>query len=271
MSLEHSKALVPSVCRLSVIIPTFNRRALTERAVASVLSQTDPIGIELIIADDGSRDGTADHIENIFSDAIAQKKLSVLRCARTGDPGATRNRGVAVSRGSFLAFLDSDDWWKPGRLLWLEPYLKKCDLLLATDAHVGESADWLMTFIESNWAITSSAVLRRTLFDEVGGFPEGYFGKPLPKRIPGFEDYELWLKCLACLLKNDLKDHFKFLKNEHVASDPEPKGAGRMRLKMRMLREAATLTRILPSLPPHYWPQTAKRIAGTGKGFFRGN
>jgi len=262
MSLE-TRLLPP--CRLSVIIPTHNRRALTERAVQSVLDQVDPIGTEIIVADDGSRDGTPDHLETIFSQAILQNRLRVLKLDRSGDPGTTRNRGATDARGSFLAFLDSDDWWKPGRLQWLEPHLSKHDLILGTDSTMGESSDWIRTFLTSNLAITSTAVIRRTLFDEAGGFPEGYFGAPLPKRTPGFEDYELWLKCLVILTKSSRKDRFELIRNQHVVVEPQPEGAGRMKLRLQMMREAVTLMHIAPSLPSRYWPVLARRLAGAGK------
>jgi glycosyltransferase involved in cell wall biosynthesis len=261
--------MLPALNRLSVIIPTFNRKALTERAVRSVLEQEDPIGTEVIVADDGSRDGTVDSLSEVFQDAVRAKRLLIESFERSGDPGTTRNRGVARSQGTYLAFLDSDDYWKPGRLKWLLPLLSQHDLILATDAKLGESADWVRTFLATNWAITSSAVIRRTLFEEVGGFPEGYFGAPMPKRLPGFEDYELWLRCLMQLARTDRRARFCLTPNLHVVSEPQAGGSGRMRLKMQMLREAVTLLHVSRKLPPRYWSTVAHRLAGAGKALLK--
>src|ERR1700760_3855281 len=96
---------LPSVFRLSVVIPTYNRRDLVLRAVASVLDQPGADDVEVIVADDGSTDGTAD--------AIAQRFGSPVRVNATvrGYACAARNAGFAVSSGDFVCFLDSDDVW----------------------------------------------------------------------------------------------------------------------------------------------------------------
>jgi glycosyltransferase involved in cell wall biosynthesis len=252
--------------RLSVIIPTFNSKGPAERAIMSVLSQSDPIGTEIIVADDGSRDGTPDYLEEVFAHKIAQRRLLIERFTRTGDPGRTRNRGVERSRGTFLAFLDPRDSWRLGRLEWLEPLLKRHDLILATDEPLRESSDWIRAFLTTNWAITSSAVIRRTLFDEVGGFPEGYFGAPFPKRLPGLDDYEFWLRCLITLMRKDQRDRFILMPNQHVTIDPlRSMDLTPIHAKIKLLREALTLVHIARSLPPRYWITLAQRLADMSK------
>jgi len=92
----------------SVVIATYNRRALVVRAVASVLAQTFP-DYELIVVDDGSDDGTADVLRG-YGD-----RVRVIRQSNQG-PGAARNRGIAAAEGKYIAFLDSDDLWYPWTL-----------------------------------------------------------------------------------------------------------------------------------------------------------
>ena len=256
--------------RLSVIIPTYNRRTLVERAVKSVLAQEDPISTEIIVADDGSRDGTKDHLDSIFFDAVQSRKLRVIECKRSGDPGATRNQGVEASSGTFLAFLDSDDYWRPGRLQWLEPLLSKKDFILTPTEYPGESSDWLQTYLRINLGHTSSIVVRRTLFNSVGGFPQGYFGILLPKRLPGFEDYEFLLKCFCKLAHPEQNQRILVAKNQHVVIEHQQSGSGRMALKSQMLRETMTLMRIASILPKRYWPLLSRRIAGAGKAMVLG-
>ena len=94
--------------RYSVIIPTYNRGAILAEAIASVLAQDCP-DLELIVVDDGSTDDTRAMLERRFPQAI------YLHQTNRG-PAAARNRGVAAARGDYIAFLDSDDLWLPGKI-----------------------------------------------------------------------------------------------------------------------------------------------------------
>jgi GT2 family glycosyltransferase len=98
---------------VSVIIPTYNRLPLLREAVDSVLAQTCT-DWELIIADDGSTDGTPAYLEDLRRD---DPRIVPLLLDHTGLIPVVRNAGVAASRGWWLAFLDSDDWWLPGKLM----------------------------------------------------------------------------------------------------------------------------------------------------------
>lgn len=93
---------------VSVIIPTYNREQYLAEAIASVLDQ-DYAPIELIVIDDGSSDGTADTVAP-FADRL------LYRLQENQGIAAARNAGVNLSHGQFLAFLDSDDIWEPGKL-----------------------------------------------------------------------------------------------------------------------------------------------------------
>jgi glycosyltransferase involved in cell wall biosynthesis len=98
--------------QISVVIPTHNRRELTLRAVASVLAQQPGDGIEVLVVDDGSTDGTAVALRECYGD---DARLSVIASARV-HASAARNLGFARARGEFVCFLDSDDCWLPGTL-----------------------------------------------------------------------------------------------------------------------------------------------------------
>lgn len=97
-----------------VIMPALNAEAHLARAVASVQVQTRS-DWELIIADDGSSDGT---LPVAFSYAKTDPKIRVLSRAERDATGAAaaRNRGIAKARGRYLAFLDADDEWLPEKL-----------------------------------------------------------------------------------------------------------------------------------------------------------
>lgn len=95
---------------VSIVIPTHDRLALLMEAVDSVRTQTLD-DWELIVADDGSADGSAEAVE-----ALEDARIRVLRLPRTGNVAAVRNAGIAAARGEWVAFLDSDDVWMPGKL-----------------------------------------------------------------------------------------------------------------------------------------------------------
>jgi cellulose synthase/poly-beta-1,6-N-acetylglucosamine synthase-like glycosyltransferase len=91
----------------SVVIPTFNRLQYLPGTLARVRAQrfTD---FETVVVDDGSTDGTRDYLASVPG-------IRVIQQANAG-PGAARNAGVAVAKGDYIAFLDSDDVWFPWTL-----------------------------------------------------------------------------------------------------------------------------------------------------------
>ena len=117
---------------ISVIIPVFNAGALLERCLESVLAQKGEEPMEVILVDDGSTDNSVEIISEFISKRpnIAAKgegdiqgatreagqaervRFTLLRQENAG-PALARNRGLAASRGEFVAFLDADDYWEP--------------------------------------------------------------------------------------------------------------------------------------------------------------
>ncbi len=97
---------------VSVVLPTYNRRGTLERAMRSVLGQTFD-DLELIVVDDGSTDGTEALVAGL---AEADSRIRYIRNAQNRGQSASRNVGIAESRGQFIAFQDSDDEWLPEKL-----------------------------------------------------------------------------------------------------------------------------------------------------------
>lgn len=92
--------------RFSVIIPLYNKALYVAKAIESVLSQTFA-DYELIIVDDGSKDDSA----AIAAHVIEGHANCRLVCQENAGVSMARNKGVAVSKGDYLCFLDADDWW----------------------------------------------------------------------------------------------------------------------------------------------------------------
>jgi glycosyltransferase involved in cell wall biosynthesis len=94
----------------SVIIPTYNRAAFIEKAVRSVLEQSFA-DFEVIVTDDASTDHTAEIIR-----AIEDPRIVYFRNPQNSERCITRNRAIALARGRYICFLDSDDYHLPDHL-----------------------------------------------------------------------------------------------------------------------------------------------------------
>ena len=176
----------------SVIIPVYNRPALLCRAIESVLAQTFR-DYELIVVDDGSTDQTP---------SVARSYPGV-RCVRQQNRGvsAARNRGVAESSAPYLAFLDSDDAWLPGKLeaqydfISREPsvrvhqteeiWVRRGRRVNPGERHRKPEGDIFVPSLALCLVSPSAVVIERTLFERMGGFDE---------RLAACEDYDLWLR-----------------------------------------------------------------------------
>ena len=96
---------------VSVIIPTYNRAHCVAQAIDSALNQTHS-DLEIVVVDDGSTDDTATLIKKRYA---ADQRVVYVRQENQG-VSAARNRGLRIARGHYIAFLDSDDVWKPWKV-----------------------------------------------------------------------------------------------------------------------------------------------------------
>ena len=192
-------AALPSV---SIIIPTYNREELLRVAVKSVIAQTHD-DWELIIADDGSTDGTRDYLAD-----LNEPRIRIMLLEHDGNQSRVRNAAVTVARGEWIALLDSDDVWLPDKLaMQLSDLARRpecgwsCTGLGFIDEqgrptprragvpyhpYSGWILEALLTFDAA--ATTTSLLVRRSLLADVGGFDE---------RFPFRGDYELELRLAA--------------------------------------------------------------------------
>jgi glycosyltransferase involved in cell wall biosynthesis len=136
--------------RVSVVIPAYNRADLLPRAVDSALAQTVD-DIEVIVVDDGSTDDTLAVLERYDDD-----RLCVLEHGTNRGVSAARNTGIESAAGEYVAFLDSDDYWRPGKL---------AAQLSALD---GRSGGWIAAYCDSDRdGTTRLGWVRDTLEDRV--------------------------------------------------------------------------------------------------------
>lgn len=186
--------------QVSVVIPTFNRVGTLPRALDSVLAQKGA-SFEVIVVDDGSTDGTKDLIRK-----IAARKSNLHYCSFQSNrgPSAARNLGIEKTRAPFVAFLDSDDEWLPGKLsAQLEFFEQNPDFLICQTEeiwirsgkrvnpmkkHEKMGGDIFEKSLPRSIVSPSSVMMRREFFDRVGLFDE---------LLPVCEDYDLWLRASA--------------------------------------------------------------------------
>ena len=95
---------------ISIIVPTFNHANFLKRAIRSVIEQTHSEW-EMIVIDNHSKDET-DQVIQGFKDA----RITLLKIENQGIIAASRNKGLRLAKGGWIAFLDSDDLWSPNRL-----------------------------------------------------------------------------------------------------------------------------------------------------------
>ncbi len=181
---------------VSVIIPTFNRAWCLKEAVDSVLAQDYP-AVEIIVVDDGSTDDTGRILGSYGG------KIKVIRQENSG-VSAARNRGIQAARGPWIALLDSDDLWLPGKLatqmayLEARPRLRICqtgEIWIRNGRRVNPAARHAkaegMIFekcLPLCLVSPSAVVIHAGLLEEVGLFDEN---------LPACEDYDLWLR-ISC-------------------------------------------------------------------------
>ncbi|WP_457556957.1 glycosyltransferase family 2 protein [Candidatus Harpocratesius sp.] len=192
----------PNDSLISVIITTYNRALMIGKAINSVLNQTYR-NFELIIIDDGSQDNTKEIVKEWQkkSDKIRYKLL-------TSNYGANiaRNEGIKLSKGNYLAFLDSDDEWFPQKLeKQIEIFrnskdpklgivycgmIKKYSKGLISFKNDKKSGNLFQNLLISNFIGGASVpLIRRKVFENCG-----MFNKSKVFQKGGSQDYEMWLR-----------------------------------------------------------------------------
>jgi glycosyltransferase involved in cell wall biosynthesis len=176
----------------SVVIPTHNRPEKLIRAVRSVLAQTF-IDYEILVVDNGDVD-VSGPLE------VFEGRVTCLRSA-TPDVAVARNLGIANACGRYIALLDDDDRWYPGKLARVAATLSQfpdAGLIYTQLNYVDEAGvllwkpnirtvrgDGYRPLLNGNFIATSAVVVRKDCVDRVGGFDSSL--------VP-CEDWDLWIR-----------------------------------------------------------------------------
>ena len=179
---------------ISVIIPTYNRCDLLKRAINSVIKQTITPK-EIIIVDNGSTDQTYQMVSLLFPEInyFIEKKRGV---------SAARNKGILESKSKWIAFLDSDDAWKPTKLEKQmeysvfnqdkyriihtdETWYRNKKFLNQLKKHKKSGGNIFKKSLQLCCVSPSSVVLKKQIFDDYGLFDEN---------LEVCEDYDMWIR-----------------------------------------------------------------------------
>ena len=178
---------------ISIIVPTYNHAHFLRDALQSVCEHTYT-NWECIVVNNFSEDNTVAVVESFCDNRIRLDNFH-----NNGVIAASRNRGIALSRGKYLAFLDSDDSWYSNKL-------EKCLKVFAQDVDlVGHGLRWIGRqrkdvfsgpkkrasfegmLTQGCCIMTSATIVKKSCVEAVGGFGEAL-------SIVTSEDYHLWLK-----------------------------------------------------------------------------
>ena len=182
--------------KISVVIPTYNRIALVERAIDSVLRQSIK-PFDIIVVDDGSDDGTSEMIKKKY------RSINLVQQQNSG-VSAARNNGIKHAKGDWIALLDSDDEWTEKKL---ENQANR--LIKNPDYHFCHTNEiWIRNGVRVNQKkrhqkyggyifdkcldicriSPSSTLFKKNILEHVGWFDT---------HLPVCEDYDLWLRITA--------------------------------------------------------------------------
>jgi glycosyltransferase involved in cell wall biosynthesis len=181
---------------VSVVIPAFNPGSLIVAAINSVLAQTIE-GIEIIVVDDASTE-SLDELMREYGERVRYIRQE------HGGPSVARNRGILLSRGRYVAFLDADDLWMPEKIAKQLPLLEESreTVLVYSDFYKAPSPDSLKTsalaarefwqpgrefysLLQQNFIHTSSVLVRRAAFADAGLFDVN---------LDSGEDLDMWIR-----------------------------------------------------------------------------
>jgi glycosyltransferase involved in cell wall biosynthesis len=180
---------------VSIVMPTFNKGFYIERAIKSVINQKYE-DWELIIVDNYSKDNTRSICET-----YCDHKIKYHLYDNQGIVAKSRNYGIQHANGDWIAFLDSDDWWEDNKLKICSKYFEFNDLIYH-DLEIAPNSGLIKKRLKSksgtsfhnllqsgNSIPNSSSIIKKILIKKAGGINEG-------REFMGWEDYDLWLRCL---------------------------------------------------------------------------
>ena len=181
---------IAATAKVSVVMPAYNAAATLRASMDSVFAQTHT-DVELLVVDDRSRDATWETIEEA---AAREPRLVPIRMPRNGGVAAARNAGLDAATGSHIAFLDSDDRWRPGKLALQLAHMRATGGAISYTAYrrFGEDGRTLSLVLPPA-EVDYAGMLKSNRIGNLTGLYDRALGDVRFRRI-GHEDYVFWLQ-----------------------------------------------------------------------------
>lgn len=178
---------------VSVIMPAYHCAGTIEQAIKSVLRQQ--VDLELIVIDDDPEDG----LERMMEAYAANPAVLYVKNDRNMGAAASRNRGVQMARGAYIAFLDADDWWEAGKLEKQLQKLRETGAVLCCTARELVTPEGELTgrVIPVREEISYRSLLHHNSINCSSVLARAEILKQYPmEHEDSHEDYILWLRIL---------------------------------------------------------------------------
>jgi len=180
---------------VSIIMPNYNSTQFIEESFVSIFNQTYK-NWELILVDDYSDDDSIEIIESLTAD---DKRIILIKLAENSGPAIARNRGIKEAKGRYIAFLDSDDFWHPDKLIKQIFFMQENEIALSYTSYfsIEEESGEIINQINIPQRVDYNELLKQNI---IGCLTAVYDTKKLAKvympEIQKRQDFALWLKIL---------------------------------------------------------------------------
>lgn len=252
--------------KISIIIRTYNRAGLIERAINSALNQSFQ-DFEIVVADDGSTDGTKEIVDKLI---LQDCRIRFVTQNHSGRPGKALNLGLENSQSRYIAMLDSDDEWLSSKLE------KQIQLLESAGSRIGfvvcdttvikpdgtqeeRKISPTKTFLESillkGYLFPSSMLAKKEVFDSIG---------PIDENCLIADDWDMFIR-LAQNCEYDFVNEPLYKYYIHHSNISFSKNYDRRAADLEyLLSKHSELYKQYPKILEHHYITLASYIVGTG-------
>ena len=180
--------------RVSVITAAYNAEDFIAQAIASVQAQS-LADWEMLVADDASGDRTAEIVAGL---AATDPRIRLIRLAQNGGVARARNAALAAAKGRYVAVLDSDDLWLPGKLEHQVTFMQARDAAVSYTSfrRIDETGKQVGRLVKVPSRLTYRQLLKNTAIATLTGMVDTAKTGPIRMTEARRDDYILWLSIL---------------------------------------------------------------------------